>query len=246
MLDPERLSSEMNESIEYYHTNKNSAGTKYSAFKWFLETYGLDNVVQDQLVINYAKRLEPRGQRMRKIGKKWISFPEVKKLANSMDANLESKVISMLMFETCARISEILSLTQKDLILDDNLVVITSWKTANKVSNARRTMKLTDRTAEEFREYIKACGYKSGEGLFSYNYWRFWSRFKKYAFDTIGYEITPHWMRASSAVYLIREGFDIQTVKEYGGWETVQALEGYLRESGITSEKIMRMEKFKW
>ena len=32
LLDPERLSSEMNESIEYYHTNKNSAGTKYSAF----------------------------------------------------------------------------------------------------------------------------------------------------------------------------------------------------------------------
>jgi site-specific recombinase XerD len=118
----------------------------------------------------------------------------------------------------------------------------------NKVSNqnlARRTMTLSKGTSEMLKLYSQ--GHRQLDKLFKTKYWPFWHRFKLTSQKVFGHPYTtPHFMRASSAVFLISKGLDLNTVAELGGWNSLNSMKLYLKESGVTSANVMNRLNLDW
>jgi len=177
----------------------------------------------------------------RKILKKWLEFNTIKKIVDSCD-DLTLKLIIMLQYDTCTRISAVLGISLEDII-DFKKVVVFEKKVAR-----GRTVSLSKKTQELLKEYVEKNNIKKGK-LFKNPYITIYKKQKKLFKDVLGdkgEQVSSHWFRASRAVHLFQHGFDIETIKRQGDWDSADSLLTYLRESGVELEKIMKKAEPEW
>ncbi|MFX0092198.1 MAG: tyrosine-type recombinase/integrase [Candidatus Hodarchaeota archaeon] len=148
----------------------------------------------------------------------------------------EWKALLYFMYETGARISEVLGVQIQHLNVDRKLVQIFEPKTMN-----FRVTTLSDTTVQLLEDYILKIRSKPFD---RYKKFIFISRqhrrlsvravqyiVKRLSSKILGKEnsITPHYFRAACAVHLLESGVDIRQVQEIIGWKSLSIVQNYTR-----------------
>jgi integrase len=180
---------------------------------------------------------------VRRIGKKWLSFGEIKKIVDSTNDDL-LKLTIMLQYDCCSRISSILNLKVEDIIDTSKQIIIVEEKT-----NERRTATLSNKTFELLKAYVveHKPEIDGRDGVICpFCYQTIYKKQKKLFNKVLDSKISSHWFRASRAVHLASKGHSMDTIKQQGGWRSADSVLTYIKESGIDSKKLMEREEPEW
>ncbi|MFX1253588.1 MAG: tyrosine-type recombinase/integrase [Promethearchaeota archaeon] len=146
------------------------------------------------------------------------------------------KALLHFMYDTGARISEVLNVQQQHLDLRRKLVQIYEPKTMNV-----RLTTLSNKTVQLLREYFSKYRPEPRIGHESFLFINQQRRrmsprgvqyiVKKVSSEKLGEEnaITPHYFRAACAVHLLESGVDIRQVQEIIGWKSLGIVQNYTR-----------------
>lgn len=173
-----------------------------------------------------------------------LSLKEVRQFANSF-SKIEYKLLVLLLFDSGFRISELLSVTKKDLtwdIYDGRKKCF--WIACNKSKTLTRRIPVPLFT-EEIQSYFNSVGFKElneDEPLFKLRYSNIVNALKRNSGKVFGLgtsgqlkkKVTPHVLRHSSATYYSR-AFDgnMNLIAERYGWSfSSEELKTYIRRSG--------------
>jgi len=230
---PEELMSDSDENI--IHTLINVWSTvgerqKTMCRAAFIKLLVLIN--RESLRIKLPKEKTPE----RKIKQKWIDFATLKQLINKID-NDEVRLVTMLEYETCSRVSAILALERDNIDFIHNKITITEPKVKES-----KVFTLHDSTLN----FLKSFAITKTGKVFSVSYWTVYTTQKKVFKDNEHPKMSTHWMRSCRAVHWIQQGYDIETVKRLGGWKTADSVLKYIKESGVEIEKVVKNEGEIW
>jgi len=222
----------MNEKISKSYDKGNTAHIKRSAYILLLKL-----IKKDYLEL----RLLKRDIKARFIRKKFLPFSIFKSVM--LECRDDIKLITMLQYDSCSRVSTILNIDFSDIDFENKKITITETKTED-----IRTVTLSDESISLLKEFARKNGITNGR-IFNIKYGNVW-KFQKQAFIKImgneGRKISTHWARSSRAVHLLQAGYDLDTIMRLGGWKSVDSLMKYLKESGIETEKVMKENPVKW
>ncbi|MFX0066591.1 MAG: tyrosine-type recombinase/integrase, partial [Candidatus Hermodarchaeota archaeon] len=157
------------------------------------------------------------------------------------------KALLYFMYETGARISEILNIQLKDIDYDREVVQIYEPKTRN-----IRLTSLSEKTLGLIKEYIKT--YRRTPRLKYESYLFINQQRRKMTIRAVQFliarlsirvlgeknKISPHYFRAACAVHLLEEGVDIRQVQEIIGWKSLTVVQNYTR---VTPERQTKLKK---
>ncbi|MFX1252559.1 MAG: tyrosine-type recombinase/integrase [Promethearchaeota archaeon] len=146
------------------------------------------------------------------------------------------KALLHFMYDTGARISEVLETQQQDLDFDRKLVRIYESKTMNV-----RVSTISDKTIKLLQEYFSEYRPQPRPNYRSFVFINQQRRkmspravqyiVKKTSTEILGRQnaITPHYFRAACAVHLLESGVDIRQVQEIIGWKSLSVVQNYTR-----------------
>ncbi|MFX0095552.1 MAG: tyrosine-type recombinase/integrase [Candidatus Hodarchaeota archaeon] len=165
---------------------------------------------------------------------KYIGKAKMKKLLHACPDRW--KALFHFMYDTGARISEVLDIQRQHLDLERKIVQIFEPKTMN-----IRVTTLSDTTIrflnEYFSKYRPTPRFEHEPFVFINQQRRRMSpRAVQYIVKTKSAEIlgeqnsiTPHYFRAACAVHLLESGVDIRQVQEIIGWKSLSVVQNYTR-----------------
>ncbi|MFX0091675.1 MAG: tyrosine-type recombinase/integrase [Candidatus Hodarchaeota archaeon] len=157
------------------------------------------------------------------------------------------KALLHFMYDTGARISEVLNVRREHLDFNKALVQIYEPKTMNV-----RVTSLSDKTIYLLQDYFENHRGKARAGHEPFVFVNQQRRkmspraiqyvVKKISTDLLGhqYAITPHFFRAACAVHLLESGVDIRQVQEIIGWKSLAVVQNYTR---ITPQRQAMLKK---
>ncbi len=197
------------------------------------------------LVMINRESLKPKLTRTHRVAravkKKFLTFGEIKAIVDATD-DLQMKLLIMCQYDACCRISALLSAKIEDIVYDDSntpkQLCIVETKTED-----NRTVTLSPHTSILLKEYL---GTKKNGLLFEIPYITLYKH-QKILFRKVLKKntVSSHWFRGSRAVHLFQSGYDIDTIRMYGGWSSSAVLE-YLKMSGIDQARVMRENTPQW
>lgn len=220
---------------EFFAIYKNSLYVY--AIKAYLDFLGIKDFVpfkkmNKQLFKNVA---EPK--------RKALNFNDIKRIIELMPYPF--KLIAMLQWDSGCRISAILNLEIKNFREDDNhdYYIIVTEK-----GNRKRTIYLTKYLGTIIKDIIIKRNFQDGK-LILYNskaqaYKEYNASLKEHAKLLIGENISTHVIRRSRAVYMIKQGYNIETIKRFLGHKDISTTDIYLQSAGESSRNITPKEKF--
>jgi len=176
------------------------------------------------------------GKDEKPIEKEVMSVAQASKLANSFSKS-EYRALVLLLFDTGFRISEMLSVTKKDLTYEDyEDGQACFWVKCNQSKTYVRKIPAPLFT-EDIQAFVNGSYYKSLEDnapLFNMSYASILQGLNDHAKEIIHRKITPHLFRHSSATYYARElgGNTLQLATRYGWSLGSDELKTYVRLSG--------------
>ncbi|MFX0095490.1 MAG: tyrosine-type recombinase/integrase [Candidatus Hodarchaeota archaeon] len=165
---------------------------------------------------------------------KYINQENMKRILNECPDRW--RLLLYFMYETGARIGEVLTVKIDHLDLNKKIVQIFEPKTMN-----FRVTTLSDRTIHLLNEYLKTHRPKPRRGYESFLFINQQRRkmspravqyiVKRYSSKILGEKnaITPHYFRAACAVHLLESGVDIRQVQEIIGWKSLSIVQNYTR-----------------
>jgi integrase len=196
-------------------------------------------------------RLPKYKQPIRRVAKKFLTFEQILKIIRTCDEIFKGKdaefmkLVIMVQYDACCRISALLKLKYQDIIFEDGFpvkVIISEEKVGR-----LRTVTLSESTAVKLKEFITKNNIVKGY-IFNKPYITVYKKQKKLFRVALGKEgdkVSSHWFRASRAVHLFWNGADVDTVKRVGDWDSATVLT-YLNMAGVESEEIMQNFPIRW
>lgn len=180
----------------------------------------------------------------RKIGKKFLPFSQIKACVDST-GDLQMKLLIMCQYDVCCRISALLGLKRANVVVNDKSKLPEMLSIYEVKTKKNRMVVMSTLTSQLMQEYIKTL---ECDDVFNLKYKKVWYEQKKLFRQVLGVQgdvVSSHWFRGSRAVHLFQQGYDIDTVKRYGGWEGAAVLD-YLNMSGVEVSKVMKESNPKW
>lgn len=194
---------------------------------------------QNRISSNPASAIQPPKVRAKK--PETLSAKQIRLLLQQPDAGtlkgLRDRAMLAILCTTGIRVSELVSLTVGDLNLDEHYLICAD-------SQKERVIPLSEETEETLRDYLERSRphfiRTEDRGLLFMNLQGhamsrqgFWKLLKGYAKKAgIRADITPHTLRNSFAVHMIKEGNDLRKVQEILGHADLSTTQRYVR-SGI-------------
>ena len=178
-----------------------------------------NNVISDGIMdINPVNGVEFFKEPKRSIN--YLSEKECVQLINACDTEA-IKTFVILGLNTGMRYTELLSLKWEDVNLEDKLITLKDTK-----NNKEDTMPINKSVLDQLKSLKQKSEYiitKEDGSRFKYMQ-KSWRRVIKKA----GLKnITPHILRHTFATILVREGADLNAVKELGRWSDLKLVERY-------------------
>lgn len=144
--------------------------------------------------------------------------------------DIEEEIIVVFLYTTGIRASEFLSIRMEDIVKDEQDVFGTVWLKIRGKGGEYRMVPLNEnakKTLDRYLSYISLKN-KSLDRLFPYSYSTLWYRLKKIA-RRVGIDISPHWLRHSSATELLEKGVDIRVIAELYGHKSLNTTMRYAK-----------------
>ncbi len=141
-------------------------------------------------------------------------------------SNLRDKVLLRILYDTGARISEILNLTLKDIDFDIKEVSVMGK------GRKPRTIFIQNSTIELLKLLIKSKNIVSPNNLiFPIKANTAWYHLKKYGRKFLNRDLHPHMLRHTRLQHMADEGVDAFEIKAYAGHSSVSITETYVKSS---------------
>lgn len=191
---------------------------------------------QNRISLNPALAIQPPKVHAQK--PEILSEKQIRLLLNQPDTGtlkgLRDRAMLAILCTTGIRVSELVSLTVDDLNLEEQYLICTD-------SQKERVIPLTEETVEALRNYLDLSRphfiRTEDRGLLFMNVQGhamsrqgFWKLLKGYAKKAgIKADITPHTLRNSFAVHMIKAGNDLRRVQEILGHADLSTTQRYMR-----------------
>jgi site-specific recombinase XerD len=231
------------------HTRNQRLALLHSFFK-FLQTEMPDKILQFQEIISTPYK---------KMVTKNIDFLTVKDL-NSLFAQPDTRIknqrkhliILSLLYNTAARVQEIVDLKVGDIILQEKITIIRITGKGNKI----RLVPIDFQMSEMLNQYLadfsinhkldhdsllfknKYNSKYTRQGI-TYLIKRYYSQAVQKLLITNQITITPHILRHSRAIHLLESGVDLIYIRDILGHTSVQTTEKYARINTETKRKAL-------
>lgn len=177
---------------------------------------------------NVARKIEP--VKTRKKERECLTREELNRILDAIEKPL-IKIVTIFLYQTGCRINEVLSLKLADIDFDNNLLHIKQGK-----GNKNRNIALNSKLKSALKTYIKEdrpdvntdyvfATKRTGSLSRSYYSRRLQKAVKK---ADVNKKISPHSIRHSTAVALIKKGVDLATIKDILGHENIQTTSVYV------------------
>lgn len=182
-----------------------------------------------------------------------VSVKEIIKIANHFK-RVEMRILTLLLFDSGFRISEMLSVTKEDISWEDysegNKCF---WINCNESKTEKRKVPVPLFT-EDIQSFFNSAYFKGlgkNDLVFKLSYDNYRNSLKNASRKTVGKIVTPHALRHSSATYYAKEfdGNSMMLADRYGWTYSSSQLKTYIRRSGayqkIGAQKVYSNEVLK-
>ena len=196
---------------------------KYSLWLYLKSLNYDDKIIKD--VASFRKRNLTALTDEEKLAASVLSKKELTFLVDCI-SNLRDKVLLRMLYDTGARISEILNLTLKDIDLDT--------KEVNVMGKGRkpRTIFIQNSTIELLKLLIKSKNMISPNTLiFPIKANTAWYHLKKYGGNFLNRNLHPHMLRHTRLQHMADDGVDAFDIKAYAGHSSISITETYVKSS---------------
>ena len=235
-------------------TTRNQRLAAIHSFFSFLMVEAPQYIEQSQKVLNIPMKKADKPPLM------YLPLDSVKGLLDQPDRTTtqgrRDAVLLSLLYDTGARVQELVDLKVCDINLNDTVTVILTGK-----GGKSRIVPVMAPTGELLRQYIEGAGLshpsKSRTPLFTNRGKQPLTRagvtyiLKKYASQAqssgvkdISDEITPHWLRHSKAMHLLQSGVNLIYIRDLLGHSDVSTTEIYARADETMKRKAL-LEAYK-
>lgn len=235
-------------------TTRNQRLAAIHSFFSFLMVEAPQYIEQSQKVLNIPMKKADKPPLM------YLPLDSVKGLLDQPDRNTtqgrRDAVLLSLLYDTGARVQELVDLKVCDINLNDTVTVILTGK-----GGKSRIVPVMAPTGELLRQYIDRAGLshpsKNRTPLFTNRGKQPLTRagvtyiLKKYASQAqasgvkyISGEITPHWLRHSKAMHLLQSGVNLIYIRDLLGHSDVSTTEIYARADETMKRKAL-LEAYK-
>lgn len=235
-------------------TTRNQRLAAIHSFFSFLMVEAPQYIEQSQKVLNIPMKKADKPPLM------YLPLDSVKGLLDQPDRTTtqgqRDAVLLSLLYDTGARVQELVDLKVCDINLNDTVTVILTGK-----GGKSRIVPVMTPTGELLRQYIEGAGLshpsKSRTPLFTNRGRQPLTRagvtyiLKKYASQAqalgvkdISGEITPHWLRHSKAMHLLQSGVNLIYIRDLLGHSDVSTTEIYARADETMKRKAL-LEAYK-
>ena len=141
-------------------------------------------------------------------------------------SNLRNKILLRILYDTGARISEILNLTLKDIDFDTKEVSVMGK------GRKPRTIFIQNSTIELLKLLIKSKNMVSPNTLiFPIKANTAWYHLKKYGRNFLNRDLHPHMLRHTRLQHMADDGVDAFEIKAYAGHSSISITETYVKSS---------------
>lgn len=202
-----------------------------------------------------AEDTEPSDEEIRQATAYVPSFGQCKRVVDQPDrSTMHSRrdaVLLSLLYDTGARVQELVDLKVCDVNLNDTVTVILTGK-----GGKSRIVPVMASTGELLRQYIEGSGLshpsKSRNPLFTnrgkqpltragvtYILKKYASRAQALGVKDISEEITPHWLRHSKAMHLLQSGVNLVYIRDLLGHSDISTTEIYARADETMKRKAL-------
>lgn len=182
--------------------SSNTVSTSGYAIKKFLSWKGIDPKTM-KLDIPPIKFREPR----------YRTLDEVNKVIDSCISPLETTLIT-LMFDTGARVSEILNLTLDDIDWDAGMITVT------RKGGRKDNINISDKSSDALKEWLKIRKFNSKRIFGDLDYYSTWKMVKKIG-KRANIELNPHIFRHSRAIHLLKNRVPVGVVSQHLGHRNI-------------------------
>lgn len=178
----------------------NTVAVTGHAIRKFLKWRGADSVKLDMPPVKIS---EP----------KYKTIHEVNKVLSACKTPLETALVTLL-FDTGARISEVLNLKMGDIDWEAGMITVT------RKGGRRDDININDKSVEVLREWLKSRKFSSDRVFGELDYYTAW-RLVKTIGRRAGIELNPHVFRHSRAVHLLKNKTPINVVSQHLGHRNI-------------------------
>ncbi len=219
-----------NESLESliskhkdYLESKNHPIARYSLWLYLKSLNYSEKIIKE--VVSFRKRNLTALTDEEKLAASVLSKKELIFLVNSI-TNLRNKVLVKMLYDSGARISEILNLTLKDIDFEAGEISVMGK------GRKPRTSFMQKSTIDLLKLLIKSKNIVSPNSLiFTIKPKTAWYHLKKYGEKFLNRDLHPHMFRHSRLQHLADNGVDAFEIKALAGHSTISITETYVKSS---------------
>ena len=228
--------------LNYLETEKkNSIRTRNQRLAAIHSFYQYCSVDEIEHMENIQKILSIKTKKYEKKVQEYLTKEEVQTLLASIDSSTKigrrNLLVLSLLYDTAARVEEIIHLKLEDIRLEEQLVILTGK------GNKQRIVPIMENTKKLIIQYLKenkiARGFLFGENT-TYSMLKH-LLLKINQMNIISKKITSHTFRRSRATHLLEAGVNILYIQELLGHEDISTTQEYAKV--IEKNKIEAIKK---
>ena len=215
--------------LNYLEENGNTTRTRNQRLAAIKSFYQYCLSYETQNIYNINQVLSIKSKKYVKPIQNYLTEEELQAIFNSIDTStskgLRNLAILVLLYDTGARASEIISLKVEDIQLEEKLVILTGK------GNKQRVVPIMENTKEILVHYLK---YIKGEEYFistknrTENNTFIRDIIKKYSINATK-KVTPHTFRRTRAVHLLDKGVNVMYIQELLGYDNITTTQEYAK-----------------
>ena len=206
-----------------YLTERNHQISKYALWLYLKSKEYDERFLKE--IISFSQRNKTAITDAEKLASYVLTKKELFYLVKSI-SNLRDKLLVKLLYDTGARVSEITSLTLKDIEMEDKEVKLMGK------GRKPRTVYFHKSTEELLNNYLNENKIENPNSkVFNITPMTVWYNLKKYGEEILNRKLHPHMFRHTRLQHMADEGVDSYLIKSYAGHSDLNTGQIYIRSS---------------
>lgn len=206
-----------------YLTARNYPMAKYALWLYLRSLGYEDKFIKE--IISFKKMNQTAMNDEEKLAESVLSHKELVYLVDNIDVKRD-KLIVKILYDTAARISEIMNIRIKDLDFKTREIQVMGK------GRKPRTVYFQQSTASMLKEYLEENKILNPNlPVFNIKPITVWYNLKKYGKELLSRDLHPHMLRHSRLQHMADEGVDSFAIKSYAGHSDIGTTQIYVKSS---------------
>jgi len=219
-VGPGLASQELKLRLQDFVNSRNYPMAKYSLWL-YLKFLGYDK--PEDMGVKFGRQVGTALTDEEKLAHSVLSKQEIIRLANEIPKE-RNKLVVRLLYDTAARISELIGVKLSDVDFQNNEITIMGK------GRKPRQVFFHPETRKMLEEWVRKNRLKPDDMVFQIKPITIWYGLKQYG-KVFGKDLRPHMFRHSRLQHMADDGVDAFSIKAYAGHEDVRTTQIYVKAS---------------